>query len=207
MNRTIGALALAAVVVGGACSESKSVKPAAVTASAATTTTVPAEAPTSAPSAPTTTIPFELSPQVIAENEVRAAWTEITSLSDECYAQPTTCQAHRFAIEPALSSLNTRIANDYVALGRHVEVNEADPAYDTVDGVRFDDDGETVTIDRCYWSTSIVVQDEPRVIVNDLKTTYHSMVRLRRVDGVWYTYQFRSVGSPVTGRNDCGPRP
>jgi hypothetical protein len=211
MNRTIGALALVAVMVGGACSESKTVKPGATVGTTTSTTALPTTAPptpstTAAPPTAPPTTTTTLSPQALAENEVRAAWKEIIGLSDACYAGPTTCTAENFAIEPYLSALNTRIANDYVALGRHVEANESDPAYDTIDSIILSDDGQTVTFERCYWSTSIVVQDDPWAIVNDLKTTYRSTVRLSKVGGVWLAYQFRSDGSPVGGRNDCGPR-
>jgi hypothetical protein len=212
MNRTIGALALVAVMVGGACSESKTVKPGAAVGTTTSTTALPTTAPpapstTAAPPTAPPTTTTTLSPQALAENEVRAAWKEIVGLRNACYSAPTTCVAEGFAVEPQLSGFKTLIANDYVALGRHVEVNESDPEYDTIEQVVISDDGQTATFERCYWSTSVVVQDDPRAIVNDLKTTYRAMVRLRKVDGVWYSYQFRTVGSPVTGRNDCGPRP
>ena len=208
----IGAFALTAVMIGGACSASTAVKPGAVVTSttAAPTTAVTEPTTTEASVAATTVAPTTtttLSPAVIAENEVRAAWKRITDFGEACYAEPTApCAVETVSIEPFASALTTRISNDYVALGRHVEVNESDPTYHTIGPVTFSDDGQTAAFESCVWSTSILVQNDPVAVVNDLKTTYRSTVRLRRIDGIWFAYQFRTIGSPVVGRNDCGPR-
>jgi hypothetical protein len=217
MTRSPAAVAVAiAVLMTASCGGKSSTKSAPPTTTVATTTTAPpatesaiatSVAPTVPPTlAPTTTT--TLSPKELAEAEVRAAFKVFAELSIGCYVWPTECAPEEFGMEPELSAYRALIDRKYIALGRHAEPNLTDPPYTVIDGpIVFSDEGQTATFNVCKWNTNTLVQDEPRVVIDDLNVSNHENIVLRKRDGRWFVAGSGPAGSDVVGRNDCGPRP
>jgi hypothetical protein len=198
MTRSPAAVAVAiAVLVTASCSGTSATK------SAPSSTTVAAT--TIAPPPPTTAT---LSPTELAEAEVRAAWADIARQSEACYRQPAECRPEEFDVEPELSAYASKVEREFTALGRHAEPNPTETAYSVVSGpILFSDDGATAAFTVCTWDTDILVQDEPRVVINDLNQTIFENVVLRKERGRWFFAGDGSAGPHIIGRNDCGPRP
>jgi hypothetical protein len=213
MRTRLVVAAIAVAIVSTSCSTSNATKPSTATSTTAPdapTTTEPATTSTYGPKVIVTPPPTTTTPQQALEAEIRAAALRNKAAYRACVHEPVTCDPATFAAEPYLSYARSYIAENLVAIGRHVESNAADPTYSIVESVDVSPDGESAEYDVCSWDTGITVQslaDSETVVIDDLKGTFRQHESVQLIGGQWLVTNIVATTTAVMGRNDCGPRP
>jgi hypothetical protein len=213
MRTRLVVAAIAVAIVSTSCSTSNATKPSTATSTTAPdapTTTEPATTSTYGPKVIVTPPPTTTTPQQALEAEIRAAALRNKAAYRACVHEPVTCDPATFAAEPYLSYARSYIAENLVAIGRHVEFDPTDPIYTVVGSVLVAANGESAEYDECTWDTGITVQvlaDADPIVIDDLKGTFHHHESVQLVDGQWLLTHVVETSTAIIGRNDCGPRP
>ncbi len=171
--------------------------------SPSTSTTIPAAATvpnTTVP--PTTTAPTPST--VPIEEEIRLALDQFRAAYHACTAEPANCDPSTFATESGATAMREVLA-DFVAHDV-VAGPGLEPSIYRIDQLNVS--GDTAAVESCVWDTGILYGRPPgpgleRTILNDLESTRHEHIELRRVDGRWLVDGRSFVGDDLVGVNQC----
>jgi hypothetical protein len=160
-----------------------------------TTTTAPSTTTTNAPS-PTTT-----PPDVTAA--VKQAVLDYEEVRYACMQEPVTCDPTTFARGELVATERSFIDRVIGLRGRSVRRAD-DPPYWVFGEVTVSPDGQTASVEGCFWETTILA-GESGAVINDDNVTYRMTLGLVKEDAIWWLSN-KFANSRVPGTNNCGPR-
>jgi ABC-type transport system substrate-binding protein len=171
------------------------------TVAATTTTTAPA--PTTAATtsvAPTTTTAAAVD-QITA---IKQAILDYDTVRTACMQKPASCDPTTYATGRQAASeqeFAARLSGMKVVLKRRAD----EPSYYEFRSIALSPDGQTATVESCFWDTDIL-QTESDAIFNGDRGSWVETITVRFDQGTWrVALKFGYGFNP--DQNLCGPRP
>jgi hypothetical protein len=201
-------LTLTGLLLITACSSTPRAAPVTTTATtieqpSTTAVPLPTTTTTAAPATTTTNAPPPTTPPEVTA-AIKQAVLDYEEVRYACMQEPATCDPTTFARGELVATERSFIDRVVGLRGRSVRRAD-DPPYWVFGEVTVSPDGQTASVEGCYWATTILA-GESGAIINDDNVTYRMTLGLIKDDNTWWLSD-KFTNSRVPATNNCGPRP